>query len=297
MADNTTLPGTGDVIASDDIGGVKYQIVKQAFGVLDTATLVSPVNPLPVSGIFFQGTQPVSLATNTPDVTDRAARLLGQVTNAGTFAVQAAQLPAALGTTTSAASLPVTLSSDTATGTITTQNLVPAGVATAGSAVEITLNGASTISPQVTGTYTGALSLQVTVDGAAWQTVGGAPLLNVNTGSYLASITSALASIFQADVGGFTKARITALAAVTGTATVTIRSASAASLVALDAALPTGANTIGNVTLTSGAVTTPSSSTTTSATLSSAATTNATLVKNSAANLYSVTASNVGGAS
>lgn len=35
---------------------------------------------VPVSGTFFQGTQPVSIATNTPDVTDRAARLLGHVT-------------------------------------------------------------------------------------------------------------------------------------------------------------------------------------------------------------------------
>ena len=204
---------------------------------------------LPVSGTFFQATQPVSLATNTPDVTDRAARLLGQVTNAGTFAVQATstQLPAALGGASSAASLPVVLSSDTASGSITTQNLVPGGVATAGSAVEITLNGASTIGPQVTGTYTGALSLQVTVDGTNWQTVGGLPLLNVNTATYLASITSALTSIFQADVGSFTKARITALAAVTGTAVVTIRTATAASLVALDAAVTIGSGTVTTV--------------------------------------------------
>lgn len=34
----------------------------------------------PVSGTFFQATQPVSIATNTPDVTDRAARLLGVTT-------------------------------------------------------------------------------------------------------------------------------------------------------------------------------------------------------------------------
>jgi hypothetical protein len=33
---------------------------------------------LAVTGTFFQATQPVSLATNTPDVTDRAARLLGR---------------------------------------------------------------------------------------------------------------------------------------------------------------------------------------------------------------------------
>lgn len=35
---------------------------------------------IPVTGTFWQSTQPVSLATNTPDVTDRAARLLGHVT-------------------------------------------------------------------------------------------------------------------------------------------------------------------------------------------------------------------------
>jgi hypothetical protein len=34
----------------------------------------------PVTGTFWQATQPVSLATNTPDVTDRSARLLGHVT-------------------------------------------------------------------------------------------------------------------------------------------------------------------------------------------------------------------------
>ncbi len=32
MADNTTLPGTGEVYASDDIGSVKYQRVKLSFG-------------------------------------------------------------------------------------------------------------------------------------------------------------------------------------------------------------------------------------------------------------------------
>lgn len=35
---------------------------------------------LAVTGAFFQATQPVSLAANTPDVTDRAARILGVVT-------------------------------------------------------------------------------------------------------------------------------------------------------------------------------------------------------------------------
>lgn len=50
MADNTTLnPGAaGDVIATDDIGGVKHQRVKLEYGADGSATDVSPANPLPV---------------------------------------------------------------------------------------------------------------------------------------------------------------------------------------------------------------------------------------------------------
>jgi hypothetical protein len=51
MADNTTLnPGTGgDVIASDDIGGVKYQRIKAGFGADGFYADVSEANPLPVA--------------------------------------------------------------------------------------------------------------------------------------------------------------------------------------------------------------------------------------------------------
>lgn len=52
MADNTTLnAGTGgDVIATDDIGGVKHQRVKVEFGPDGSASDVSTANPLPVTG-------------------------------------------------------------------------------------------------------------------------------------------------------------------------------------------------------------------------------------------------------
>ncbi len=50
MVDNTILNvgSGGDTIATDDIGGVKYEIVKAAFGALDTATLVTSSTGLPV---------------------------------------------------------------------------------------------------------------------------------------------------------------------------------------------------------------------------------------------------------
>ena len=134
----------------------------------------------------------------------------------------------------------------TATGSITTQNLVPAGAATAGSAVTITgLAGMATASVQVTGTYTGALSAQSTVDGTNWVTLGGTPFLNINTGAYSATITSATVGIFQVDVAAFKQFRITGLAAMTGTAVVSIQTSNGAGMVALDAPLPAGANIIG----------------------------------------------------
>jgi hypothetical protein len=52
MADNTTLPGAGDVIASDDIGGAKYQRIKLIYGPDGTNSGdVSTANPLPVTEV------------------------------------------------------------------------------------------------------------------------------------------------------------------------------------------------------------------------------------------------------
>jgi hypothetical protein len=67
------------------------------------------------------------------------------------------------------------------TGSITTQNLVPAGAPTAGSAVQVApIENMHTCAIQVTGTYTGALSVQVEADNATWVTlVGAAALTNV----------------------------------------------------------------------------------------------------------------------
>lgn len=50
MADDVTLPGTGEVVAADEIAGRKYQRVKPSFGVDGSAVDVSETNPLPVAG-------------------------------------------------------------------------------------------------------------------------------------------------------------------------------------------------------------------------------------------------------
>lgn len=110
----------------------------------------------------------------------------------------------------------------TVSGSITTQNLVPTGAATAGSSVELTTQNFGTAQVQVTGTYTGALSLQMTVDGTNWITSSSSAFVLQTT--YVASNTIASASvgIWKIDVSGYTKVRISGLAAMTGTAVVTI---------------------------------------------------------------------------
>lgn len=191
---------------------------------------VSSANPLPITGAGGGGGGDASAAN--------------QVTGNNTLSSINSKLP----TLDGSGRVPQITPELTATGNITTQNLVPAGAATANSSVTLSTNGFPSLMVQVTGTYTGALSLQVTVDGSTWVTLGGTPFINLNTGGYLASITSALQSIFQADVAGALQVRISALAATTGTAVVTLRATPTGSgMVALDAAIPTGTNTIGAV--------------------------------------------------
>lgn len=139
----------------------------------------------------------------------------------------------------------------TASGTITTQNLVPAGDATAGSAVSIDLDSKGTVTIQVTGTYTGALSAQITTDGTNWVTPTNTVFKNMVTGANSVTIPSASVGIWQIEVIGHAKFRLSALAAVTGTATIALRAAANASQVSI-AGVSTAVNqTTGNASLTS----------------------------------------------
>jgi hypothetical protein len=64
MADNVAITaGSGTTIATDDVGGVHYQVVKPAYGAADSATLVSTTNPLPAN-LYASGT--ALTATTTP---------------------------------------------------------------------------------------------------------------------------------------------------------------------------------------------------------------------------------------
>ena len=105
----------------------------------------------PVSGTFWQATQPVSMATNTPDVTDRAGRLLGHVTvdSAPTTAVTGPLTDTELRATAvpvSLASMPATPVTDNG-GSLTVDGTVELGATSLAALESITVvDGGSTIS-------------------------------------------------------------------------------------------------------------------------------------------------------
>lgn len=120
-------------------------------------------------------------------------------------------------------------------GSISTQNLNPtSSPATALSAVEADVSGADSAVVKVSGTYTGALNVQVTQDPPAasagsvqpvWETVGALWIIPVATGTAAASIASAaVGHNVVTNLGPFRRIRVTALGAMTGAAVVTISS-------------------------------------------------------------------------
>ncbi len=70
MADDVTLPGTGEVIASDDVGGRQYQWIKLVYGADGTATAVTSTVGLPI----------VDAGTRSAEVGDNITALDGPIT-------------------------------------------------------------------------------------------------------------------------------------------------------------------------------------------------------------------------
>lgn len=110
-------------------------------------------------------------------------------------------------------------------GNITTQNLNATSAATEGSCVTMDVRDKGAVSVGVQDTYTGALSAQRTTDGSTWETLTASTTFTNKAGTSTATITSGTTGTFQlSGVTGFLKARVCGLAAVTGSAKVTMQS-------------------------------------------------------------------------
>lgn len=179
-----------------------------------------------------------------------------------------------------------TFQSKLVNGTINTQNLNAATTATPGSAVVARTTGFATLTIQTQGTYTGALTVQATLGSvdSGWITLGSTSIVNVNTGAQSSTIPSAAQGIYQVDITGFSAVRVTGLAAVTGSVSVTMVLDESSALVGIDTPIVLGPGTASI-----GAVSTPAGS---AYSLATAATTNAAIVKSTAGNLFEISVSN-----
>jgi hypothetical protein len=99
MADNSTLPATGDVVAADEIGGVKFQRMKLVHGNDGiNAGDVSVTNPYPVTltqGEVVEALEAMRMAVQSlnrsigqsmPDVAGRLRVVVDAITGALTLA-------------------------------------------------------------------------------------------------------------------------------------------------------------------------------------------------------------------
>ena len=182
--------------------------------------------------------------TNTAPTMDVAARAGFQKITDGTntATVKAASTATVAGDTSlvvqispNQPSIPVTVSAGTdrtSTGTITNTQ-----------SVSISTQASGTCGILVTGTWTGTLVFEASVDGTTWTAIN---VIVPSTGAEVASTTAN--GTWSASVAGFQNLRVRGNTVATGTATVFLDSATGTMVVSLGDPLPTGSNVIGAVT-------------------------------------------------
>lgn len=279
MADNlTTNPGAGGaVIATDEIAGVHYPISKLAFGDLDTATLVSLANPMPVIGAFVK-------AEDTPSASgDYGIVLLAQRRDADSTAVDTDGDYSTLKTDDAGRLKVATQPASHAlvSGNITASGQNVACDVSRASNIVLMMNTASLSGHNCT--FEGSLDSTNGTDGT-WFAIR-AVRSNGNTVEYTTGTLAATpAHSWGLSVNACNYFRIRATSHTSGTATWKIQRGTYATE-PVPAAQITGTQPV------SGTVT-ANIATPTASNINSAASTNATSVKASAGTVYSITASN-----
>ena len=257
MSDNVTLPGTGAVVATDDVGGFQFQRIKIAVGADGVAADASAATPLPVGGIRRDAdTAYAADLSPHPFLFDEVGRVK--------VAAQPGQQPATTGSITASA-----------------QN------------VSADVSRTSNITVYVTGTFAGHnCTFEGSLDGTNWFAVQ-AIRSNANTIELTTGVLAAApAYAWELSVNGLTNFRVRATAHTSGTANWRIQPAPYATEPIPGAQISGTQPVSGSVTVSGTATNTPV--TPTANAVNSAATTNATLVKATAGTLFAIGASNIG---
>ena len=141
-----------------------------------------------------------------------------------------------------------------------------------------------TLTADVSGTFVGTLQVQTSINGTTWRNItGSTSVLNLITGAYLTSGNITPAGLYAIDVSSFQYVRLITTAFTSGTIVIETTTVTTGNL------NPTGnsGTVAGTVTANQGTLASG-----TAISVVSAATTNASIQKNTAGNLFEITASN-----
>jgi hypothetical protein len=126
--------------------------------------------------------------------------------------------------------------------TMTQADRTASGSITSTQTVSINSQGTSAVNILVTGTWTGTLTFEGSVDGSTWNTL---PATNAVTN--VISTTTTTNGTFEVSSGGYQNVRIRGNSVATGTATIAIDAGVGVQNVTLSNPLPAGTNVIGAV--------------------------------------------------
>lgn len=173
-----------------------------------------------------------------------------KVTPSGSLTTAIGDISGIVGQNTMANSIPVTIASNQSAVTVVSNDLIAnisiaAAAATSGSIT--TLNGESTYVFQITGTWSGTIQVQITIDGTNWLNVTDSLAINSHTlGTFLAGGNITTNGIYQVDCSGLSGIRLISTAWTSGTATGAARATDADALITLEGqstvVQPTAAN-------------------------------------------------------
>lgn len=286
MADNVTLPGAGDVVATDDVGGVQYQVVKLDIGGDGASSRISAANPLPITSAsaYAEDTPHVSGATGNLMLAIRSDNDL-PTANDGDYTILKMDEEGRLKVASKPASYAPTVGN----------------VTSATSTVFVNTERFSNLMIHCTGTFAG---VNVTFEGSLNSTNGtdgawfGVQAIrsNANTVETTTGVLGAApAYAWELSVNAMKWFRVRATAWTSGTQVWTMIPGTYATEPIPGAQVSATQPVSGTVTATvTGGTVLPVTPSTTFT--NSAATTNATLIKNTAGTLWSISASNTNAA-
>jgi hypothetical protein len=163
--------------------------------------------------VKIAGANPATGAEDNFMEVDTSGRIATKISDAAGNAIN-------LGQTTKSGSLPVTIASDQDSIPVSSAQALASGTISGSGSISVSTSGKSVVIVKTSGTWSGTLNFQTSLDnGSTW--FDGIYGTDLSTGDTASGIGTADA-LYKLNVSGFTNFRLSAVSAITGTASVQI---------------------------------------------------------------------------